>query len=238
MKRLHQTAFMAIVAALFTISTTHAQAVAITSGTIPDAAPVANLVPATPTTVVPTFDYTLMNWRAGLLSPYIQSNITTSTTAATTTTAPPITNTPAGTNPYAPSALTPVNQTTSTTSTATTIPPVNTPATQAVTSRFTSAFAPRFVSFTSVTNENSITGTINPSLNNNNTTTQYNLNQTMGGAAGLLVSVPEPSTIAMCMGLFVLIGYGYLRRQKQQDKPASTEADAIMQGETNESMSV
>lgn len=237
MRRLHQTAFMAIVAALFTVSTTHAQAVAITSGTIPDAAPVVNVEPTTPTNTVPTFDYTLMNWRAGLLSPYVQSNITTSTTAAATVTAPPITNTPATTNPYAPSALTPVNQTTSTTSTVTTTPPVVAPATQSVTSRFASSFAPRFVSFTSVTNENSTTGTINPALNNNNTTTQYNLNQTMGGSAGLLVSVPEPSTVAMCMGLFVLIGYGYIRRQKQQDKPEATEADAILQGETNESMS-
>jgi hypothetical protein len=179
-----------------------------------------------------------MNWRAGLLSPYVQSNITTSTTAANTASAPPISNTPATTNPYAPSALTPVNQTTSTTSTATTIRPVSTPATQAVTSRFTSTFAPRFVSFTSVTNENTITGTINPTLNNNNTTTQYNLNQIIGGGASLLVSVPEPSTVAMCLSLFVLIGYGYIRRQKQQGNIVPTEADAILQGETNESMSV
>jgi hypothetical protein len=237
MRRLHQTAFMAIVAALFTISTTHAQAVAITSGTIPDAASVVNVEPATPTTVVPTFDYTLMNWRAGLLSPYVQSNITTSTTAAVTVSASPITNTPVTTTPYAPSALTPVNQTTSAAINTTSLP-VNTPATQAVTSRFASSFAPRFVSFTSITNENTITGTINPTLNNNNTTSQYNLNQTMGGAAGLLVSVPEPSTVAMCVCLFVLIGYGYIRRQKQQDKPETTEANAIMQGETNESISV
>ena len=238
MRCLHQTAFMAIVAALFTVSTTHAQAVAITSGTIPDAAPVVNVEPATPSTVVPTFDYTLMNWRAGLLSPYVQSNITTSTTAANTASAPPITNTPATTTPYAPSALAPVNQSTTTTSTVTTTPPVIAPATQVVTSRFASSFAPRFVSFTSVTNENTITGTINPTLNNNNTTTQYNLNQTLGGTAGLLVSVPEPSTMAMCMGLFVLIGYGYVRRHKQQNKTVLPESDAILQGETNESMSV
>lgn len=238
MRRLHQTAFMAIVAALFTVSSTFAQAVALTSGTIPNAAPVVNVEPTTPANVVPTFDYTLMNWRAGLLSPYIQSNITTSTTAANTASAPPITNTPATTNPYAPSALAPVNQTTNTTSTVTTTPPVNTPATQAVTSRFTSAFAPRFVSFTAVTNENSLTGTINPALNNNNTTTQYNLNQNTGGTAGLLVSVPEPSTIAMCAGLFALMGYSYSRRQKKQDKTVPTEAESILQGETNESMSV
>lgn len=236
MKRLCKTAFMALVAIFFASPNIDAQVVSLTS--VPSTGTNAGIgVESGSSTTSSTLDLSLLNWRTGLLSPYLPSNITTSATTASTISATPITNTPSNANPYTTSVVSTISQPSNVMSNP--VPsPVVVPATQAVAPRTTTVFAPRFVSFTSITNETTSTSTIVANLNSNNSSTIYNLNAIAGGSNPLMMSVPEPTTLALCVGLLALTGYGYTKRQQKQAKPVDSETDAILQGETHESISV
>jgi len=236
MRRLHKTAFMAIAAIFFALPTIQAQVVSLTSGSNSSSNTTFGVEP-TSSTGGSSLDFSLLNWRTGLLSPYVQSNVTASSTTAATVSAAPITNTPANTNPYAASSVSAVSQTSSVVSNSPPVP-ATVPATQALSPRTTTVFAPRFVSFSTITNETTSTTSIVANLNGNNSSTIYNLNAIAGGSNPLMMSVPEPTTLAMCVGLLALTGYGYSRRHQKKAQPVASETDAILQGETNESISV
>lgn len=236
MKRLHKTAFMALVAIFFAVPTIDAQVVSFTSGPNSSNNTTFGGEPTSSTTGS-TLDYSLLNWRTGLLSPYLQSNVTASSTSTLTVSAAPITNTPANTNPYAASSVSAVSQTSSVMSNPPPVP-ATAPATQAITPRTITVFAPRFVSFSTITNETTSTTSIIANLNGSNSSTIYNLNAISGGSNPLMMSVPEPTTLAMCVGLLALTGYGYSRRHQKQTRPVISETEAILQGETNDSISV
>jgi hypothetical protein len=225
MKRLHQTTCLAVV--LCTLSTLHAQVVAITPNSNSTATTSVDDAPASTTSASSGIDYSMMNWRAGLLSPYLSSNMTSSTTTGTVVPAVPINNNPTVNNPYAASAVTQTSQT------LTPVASTSNSVIQSTTPNISSRFAPRFVSFSSISTDLNTNSGINGV--NNGPTVNFNLNTNVGGSTNFLASVPEPSTMVMCAGLLALAGYGYARRGSR--KAVTPEAAAILQGETSESIS-
>ncbi|HMO37011.1 MAG TPA: hypothetical protein PKA06_13300 [Gemmatales bacterium] len=228
MNRLHQTAFMVLLLVLFYLPTIQAQVVSITAVTSTQG-DVVSEIPVGPVGGE-SINYTHFNWRAGLLSPFANPGTTGSATTTTLVPAVPINTAPVVSNPILESVVTP------------TVIPVVTPsqaassATLALNPRVTTVFAPRFVSFASISNDLAINNAQQGQLAGAASSAMYNLNSALGGSTNFLVSVPEPGTITMCLGLLALAGYGYSMR-RGENKSAS-EKEAILQGENNESISV
>lgn len=180
-------------------------------------------------------DFSLLNWRMGLLSPYAQTPVTSSSTSSSQPTAP---TAPSNNNPYVGTTIGMQGGMTSTTSNSagqtnpvfSTSSPTPTTAGMSLGSVY---FAPRFVSFADLTPNyglnSSLLGNANPAVHN--VVPLSGFDPTINVA-----SVPEPGRIFLCGGLLALVGYGWSRRRKAMPLK-SDEAKAILMGETNEAMS-
>lgn len=178
--------------------------------------------PATAAASSSSVNFSLMNWRSASLSPYSQPAITSSTTTNTTT-APSVI--PSTTNPYVGATLSSQGSLTGNTSTA------STTTSAAVTSpsapRSSGSYSSRFVSYTTTPIENATTTVIGSTIgsNSNSFVTPISLPTELSNSS--IVSVPEPGTVALCLGLAAMMGLGYSRRQWKNEKALPADVTCV-----------
>lgn len=156
----------------------------------------------------PALDFSLINWRMGYLSPYMQQSLTGSVTSSTqsVTSATVTTN-----NPFVGSTI--GMQGAMTTSTAVNSSTSNTFSVSSNVSTPTNMyFASRFVSFTDLRPNYGLNTTLTNTSNNISLTPIISAD-TNSSSDRLITSVPEPRTMILCAGLLAMVGYGWSRRK-------------------------
>lgn len=213
----------------------YAQAVSIihSTGSTPAALSTSSVTPS-----ASPMDFSAMNWRFGLVSPYAQQPISGSVTTQATV-PPPSEPTNTINNPFVSGALGTQGSLISTESTGTGSSTGASPITVASSGSSTGtavipSYAPRFISFNTLEPNFGVTTPLTP------VDAGLNLNLlTPSGAAGNPSSIPEPGTLLLCGGLLAVIGYGYSRRRlKPENKTEVPPVVAPVEVETNESACV
>lgn len=193
-------------------------------------------------------NFSMLSWRIGRLSPYVQPSLSGSTTTAPETVMPaPVAQ--SNNNPFVASTISMEGGLISSPSTAmVTGSSASAPLFRSVVPVSGSSSAmpvpaavilsPRFSSFGMSNNQPVLGAGVNTIPTGTSGTPLFDTTPDFAGAPTPLFSaVPEPGTILLCGSVLAFASFGYWRRKTRATPAAVPEAEAILLGETNESMS-